>query len=156
RPLAAIATSIDGDVLIADASQSDLRGTVYAPDGSVLFARRPVAQGGVVRKAEVARGGTVVALQTASGWSITSLASGRTLDLTPGGVAAVDATIAPDGRTVAAATVYGVVFASLPGLAPESLIALPAQGVAWFSQPLFRHLRTAPVRSIGGTASPTA
>ena len=86
QPVAAIASSSDGDVLVADTVDGILQGTVYGPDGSVLISRRPVGRAHTVRKAELARGGTVVALQTENGWEITSLADGHTLAFTPGGV----------------------------------------------------------------------
>ncbi len=152
QPVAAIASSSDGDVLVADTVDGILQGTVYGPDGSVLISRRPVGRAHTVRKAELARGGTVVALQTEHGWDITSLANSHTLAFTPGGFQALDVAFAPDGHAVAAATVHGVVFATLPDLTPRWLIQLPAQGVGWFPAALFPDLRTAPVSSDGTTA----
>jgi len=156
QPVAAITASSDGDVLITESANGALEGTVYGRDGSVLVARRTVGRAGTVRKAALTRAGTVAALQTEHGWDITSLANGHSLAFTPGGVQALDVAFSPDGTMVAAATLHGVVFATLPDLVPRSLIQLPAQGVGWFPEALFPHLRTAPVRSDAPMIIPVA
>ena len=154
RPIVAIATSSDGYVLIADTGDGTPAGTVYAPDGSVAMARRPIGRDVSVRKIVLARRAAAVALQTGRGWDITSLANGRTLRSL--GVRIADVAFSPDAGEVAAATDDGVVFMALPELVPRSFIELPAQGVAWYPAAAFPDSRTAPVRRTGQGAGPGA
>ncbi len=131
RPVVAIAASSDGDIAIADAADGAPTVTVFGPTGAVVHPRQPLGRTEAATKMVLARGGGAIAFQTRGGWTITSLESGHTMS-SPGGAFLVDAAFAPDGRTVAAATPIGIVFAALPDLVPRWFLKLPTRAVGWF------------------------
>jgi hypothetical protein len=127
----AIASSIDGLVLIADTEDGTPAGTVYGRDGRVRIPRQPIGRGVTVRKVVLAKGAAAVALQSSRGWDITSLTNGHTL-ISPGGARVTDVAFSPEATAVAETTDAGVVFADLPELKPRVFLDTPAHAVAWF------------------------
>ncbi len=129
-PVAAITSSSDGLVLIADLADGPPQGTVYDESGRVVAARTPIGHGVSIRKLVLARDAGAVAVQSARGWEITNLLSKKTL-VAPGGERVNDVAFSPDGDAVALATDNGVVFASVSSLTPTALLAEAYQAVAW-------------------------
>jgi hypothetical protein len=140
----AIATSSDGYVAVADAADGLPSATVYAPSGQVASTSRRIGHAGAVGELTIARGGAAVALGTANGWTITNLRNGRTLN-SPGGSLVLDVAFSPDGSTMAAATLTGIVFARVADLTPRWFIDFPSQAIGWFPAKLFPGTRTAPI-----------
>jgi len=77
-------------------------------------------------------------------WTVTNLESGRTLT-SPGGSLVLDVAFSPDGDTLAAATLTGIVFARVADLAPRWFLDFPSQAIGWFPAGLFPDTRTAPI-----------
>jgi hypothetical protein len=144
QSIVGIASSSDGDVLIADTEDGIPQGTVYGPDGRVAIQRRPIGRGTQPRKIVLARRAAAVAVQSSRGWDVTNLRTGSSL-VSPGGARITDVAFAPDASAVAVATDNGVLFATLRDLVPHAFLALPSQGVAWYPASVFPNSRTAPV-----------